>query len=50
MHKKVILDNNIVLDYLLKRESANTLWEALPLYFISHHIDFCLAAHQIATI
>jgi len=50
MHDHVILDNNIVLDYLLKRNNINPLWEQLPLYFISNHISFYLAAHQISTI
>ncbi len=50
MHNQMILDNNIILDYLLKRKIDNPLWEILPLYFISNHIPFYLAAHQIATI
>ena len=50
MENRVLLDTNIVLDFLLCRKEINPLWEQLPLYLIQHEIDFCLAAHQIATI
>ncbi len=50
MPNRVLLDSNLVLDYLLGRKEINPLWEALPLYLIQHQIPFCLAAHQVATI
>ena len=50
MEDRVLLDTNIVLDYLLCRKEINPFWEKLPLYLIQHQIEFCLAAHQIATI
>ena len=50
MQDRVLLDTNIVLDYLLCRKEINPFWEKLPLYLIQHKIEFCLAAHQIATI
>ncbi len=50
MQDRVLLDTSIVLDYLLCREEINPLWEQLPLYLIQHEIDFCFAAHQVATI
>ena len=50
MQDRVLLDTNIVLDYLLCRKEINPLWEQLPLYLIQHEIDFCFAAHQVATI
>jgi dTDP-4-amino-4,6-dideoxygalactose transaminase len=50
MRDRVLLDSNLVLDYLLGRKQINALWEKLPLYLIQHQIPFCLAAHQIATI
>ena len=50
MLKPVLLDSNIVLDFLLKRVVVNPNWEALPNYLTQNEIPFCLAAHQIATI
>lgn len=50
MPERVLLDSNIVLDFLLGRREVNPLWEALPLYLIQKGIPFCLAAHQVPTI
>ncbi len=50
MRDRVLLDSNLILDYLLGRQQVNPFWEALPLYLIQHQIPFCLAAHQIASI
>ncbi len=50
MPKCVLLDSNLVLDFLLGRKAVNPLWEALPHYLIQHQVPFCLAAHQVATI
>lgn len=46
----ILLDSNLVLDYLLGRKEANPFWEALPLYLRGQQIPFCLAAHQVVTI
>jgi dTDP-4-amino-4,6-dideoxygalactose transaminase len=50
MSERVLLDSNIVLDYLLCRRNINPLWETLPLHLVQHQITFCLAAHQVALI
>jgi dTDP-4-amino-4,6-dideoxygalactose transaminase/predicted nucleic acid-binding protein len=50
MHNQVLLDTNIVLDFLLGRSEDNPLCEVLPIYLIENKIPFCLAAHQVATI
>ena len=50
MPSRILLDSNLVLDYLLGRKEINPLWEALPLYLIQHQVPFCFAAHQVATI
>jgi len=49
-HEQVLLDSDIVLDYLLERRELNPLWETLPLYLIQHGIPYCLAAHQLVII
>jgi dTDP-4-amino-4,6-dideoxygalactose transaminase len=48
MPDRILLDSDLVLDYLLCRKEINPFWEALPLYLINHQVPFCLAAHQIA--
>jgi len=49
-HEQVLLDSDIVLDYLLERRELNPLWETLPQYLIQHGIPYCLAAHQLVII
>ena len=50
MLERVLLDSNVVLDYLLGRKEVNPLWEKLPLHLLAQRVPFCLAAHQVATI
>ncbi len=50
MLNRVLLDSNIVIDFLLKRIDVNPNWETLLNYLVQNKIQFCLAAHQVATI
>lgn len=50
MRNRVLLDTNIVLDFLLERKELNPNWEELPLRLMQYQNSFCLAAHQIVII
>jgi dTDP-4-amino-4,6-dideoxygalactose transaminase len=50
MRSRVLLDTNIVLDFLLGRKEINPDWEVLPLRLMQYQNPFCLAAHQVVII